>query len=253
MNKNFFSRVIMVIIVALLGIMFLAPSMAFCASAAEEQKAMVEYSRKIDVLNNLGCMITIYDAEISELSFKKFMKNHGKLDENEMIFCFKKVGRRGIWEYEIRIGDGLKDEYATLIEYDQSVFSSRDEWMMYIKNEHVDMIYTDVLVAMQPEATTDWRDSFKEFKWTIAECMNNVWNLFKSGGKHVFAIINENPVILAIIVFVVLGVVLAMALKMLVGWMFKMIWKLICFVTKNILDGIVNIMKKCFTRKARAN
>lgn len=215
MYKDFFSRVIMVIIVALLGTMFLAPSIAFGANATEVPEATVNYDETFAELERMGFKFTIYDVEEDGIDI---MNEHDNIAENELIIIFN-VGKN----YDIFWGENINEKFTTPVKWEIShLWMERGEWKNKVISEHVSRIYDEIskALAAQNSAKNQNVNSYNGFKGLVVSIYN--WSL-------------ENPLNALIIVLAIIAMCL--------------IWNQLCKLVKALwfaLKALYNVVKAIF-------
>ena len=225
MNKGFFSRVIMVILVALLGTLFLAPSIAFGADATDASEAMVNYDNTFVELERMGFKFTIYDVEEDGMDI---MNEHDNIEKNELIIIFN-TGKK----YDIFCGENISEKFGEQVGWELShVWMSRAEWKNDIISEHIGVIYDEIskfLISQNDVKNAQNVNPDKGFRGLVVNVCK--WAL-------------DNPlsalvVVLAIIAVCMIGNQLCKLVRGLAE-----LFKAVCGLVKGIMDILCKAFKK---------
>lgn len=228
MNKGFFSRVILVILVALLGTMFLAPSIACGANATDAPEAMVNYDNTFAELERMGFKFTIYDVEEDGMDI---MNEHDNIENNELIIIFN-TGKK----YDIYCGESISEKFGEHADWEFShMWMSRTEWKNDIISEHIGVIYDEIskfLISHNDVTDTQNVKPDKGFRGLVVNVCK--WAL-------------DNPlsalvVVLAIIAVCMVGSQLCKLMSGLVAVVKAMF---------SLVKGIMDIMSKAFKKLER--
>ena len=225
MNKGFFSRVILVILVALLGTMFLAPSIAFGANATDVPEAVVNYDNTFAELERMGFKFTIYDVEEDGMDI---MNEHDNIENNELIIIFN-TGKK----YDIFLGENISEKFGEPADWEFShMWMSRTKWKNEIISEHIGVIYDEIskfLISQNDVKNAQNVNPDKGFRELVVNVCK--WAL-------------DNPlsalvVVLAIIAVCMVGSQLCKLMSGLIS-----VFKAMCSLVKTIID----IMRKFFKK-----
>lgn len=178
--KNY-SRLIMVIIVALMGTLFLAHMTAFGMEVTELQETCFE---KLSVLEELGVNVSIYDKEeLTDEQIELIPNSNDEVDDMEISFVFFK-GFFGGNKFDVFVGSNLNAKIFKKL--DIASCDSREDWKNSVIIAHSDAIIDDVVakytyVEEVPEEPVKKEAFGKRVVFGILGFIWDHWKVFAAG------------------------------------------------------------------------
>ena len=187
------SRLILVIIVALIGTLFFGQMTAFCMEATELQETCFA---KLSVLEELGVKVSIYDKEeLTDEQIEMIPDSNSEVEDMEVSFVFFKKWYKDN-NFEVFVGSKLNAKVFKKVKV--ASCDSHEDWKNSVVIAYSDAIINDIVANYTFEEEEVSEEPIKKEplgKRVVFGALEFIWNHWKVCGTVLIAIWAVNQIL----------------------------------------------------------